>query len=184
MHDGEPSSPDKELAALLKAIADRQAAELQKYRDLHALETQRLNYELKIQLREAAERIDAIHKAERVKLREEHTNKPLFGDRMKYLLKFVPASKEIEVLRKEADALVRLQQQERKDLFALEVQTTGMQREELRERQAKQLKEVQSEFAKERDRYIRERQEAKRLLDDIPKKSLKDEFQPRAGRSL
>jgi len=185
--EGEANNPpplDKELAALQKALAERQAEELRKYRDLHALEMQRLNYELKNQLREAAERIDAAHKAEREKLREEHTKKPLFEDRLKYLLKSAPASKGVEALRKEADAMVRLQQQERKDLMALEIQTTRMQRDELRERQEKQLKEVQSTFAKERDRYVREQQEAKRLLETTSAKSLKDEFTYKAGRSL
>ena len=176
-------SPDNQLAALEKALAERQAADLKKLRDLHELELKRLDFEQKLELRAAMDRIDAGHKADRERLAEQQKKKPLFADRMKELL--YPAAALSQVARKrqeEFDRLRQLQIQERKDLIALELQTQKMQRDELREQQAKKLRDVQDAFVNEKDRYIREEQEAPATPCRTFQATSQTEF-PAAGRT-
>ncbi len=167
-----PAPPvDEELEAIKKALAARQAKEVQKWADLHAHELRQLEFELdqdmalKLASRDATDKnqMDAL----RLRLTEERRG-------WKGLLAAIEArwnpqlaAEKREARRQEIRDLNLRQERERKDYEALLEQTRQLEIENLKERQRQKMVEIALEHEREKERYIREHEEAKRILAEI-----------------
>jgi hypothetical protein len=166
----EPSKllPDEELRAIDKALAQRQAAELEKWRAWHEKEVKDLAFirdgEIKARMALTDERL----KFEREALARQHKDaKDNIWERIQNRLNPGRAAEQIQTRQREMQALQRRQAQERRDQLALEIQSKQLDIDALKERQGVKTREVTEGFGKERERYIREHQEAQRVLEDL-----------------
>jgi hypothetical protein len=178
--DAPPPPPDKpapqpardeKLEALEKALAERQAEELKKHRDLHALEVQRQEYALDRELKDKLARFEKLQDGNRRALQERHaehrTGLQGFLDAVKLRLNPTLAAEQARQRRQEALLLEKRLEQERKDYLALLQQTRQLELDNLKERQARQLRDLAAKNAEDRERYVREYRESQRLLEQL-----------------
>lgn len=162
---------DPELAAILKSLAERQEQEAQKHRDLHAHQLRQQEYDLDHELKEKLDGFEAIQDEQRKALKERHAERRSglggFIDALQSRLNPVLAAEQAKERRRERQQLERRLQKERKDYLALLEQTKQLEIENLKERQARQMRDLATSNGEEKDRYIREHQDAQRILAEL-----------------
>ncbi|HWR53981.1 MAG TPA: relaxase/mobilization nuclease domain-containing protein [Bryobacteraceae bacterium] len=170
--EAKPAAPqDPKLVALEKAIAERQAEEARKYRDLHAHELRQKEFDLDRELKDKLTRFEAIQTEQRQALKERHAEQRTgiqgFIDAVKLRLNPTLAAEQAQARRKETLQLVRRHEQEKKDYLALLQQTKQLELDNTKERQGQQLRDVGTKNAEEKERYIREYRDSQRILEDL-----------------
>jgi hypothetical protein len=166
-----PAPQDAELERIKKALAERQAKDLEKWAELHAHELRQCEFELdreksaKITQRQA----DELEELKALKETIRERNKGIKGVIEAIENRWNPqvGAERAKQRRREIAALMRRQEQERKDYEALLEQTRQLEIENLKERQALQRHDQQQKHIAEKDRYIRDHEEAKRLRERI-----------------
>lgn len=180
-----PAPRDEKLEALEKAIADRQAEELKKWRDLHAHQLRQKQFELDKELHDKLARFEGIQNEQRQALKErlEETRTGMQGflDALKLRLNPTLAAEEAKARRDQTAQLERRLEQERKDYIKLLEQTRQQDLDNTKERQAQQLRDVSTKGAEERDRYIREYKDAERLREQLQRDERERDRQRRDG---
>lgn len=166
-----PEPPDAALEAKMKALADREAAELQKLTEYHAHQQYLLEYELdkdkadKLALRVAddlqamKDLKDAIRERQQgvkgiVQAIENRWNPQLGAARAKER-------------RREIGRLMRRQAKEKKDYEVLLEQVRQEQVDNLKARQALQMHDQRQRHVEEAERYVREHEQARELAAEI-----------------
>jgi hypothetical protein len=162
---------DPELAAILKSLADRQEEEARKYRELHAHQLRQQEYDLDRELKGKLDNFEAIQNEQRQALKDRHAEKRSglggFIDALQSRLNPVAAAEQAKERRRERQQLERRLQKERKDYLALLEQTKELEIENLKERQARDMRDLDRRNGEEKDRYVREHEEAKRILAEL-----------------
>jgi len=176
-----PPAEDPELIALKKAIAQRQAEDAQKWTEYNALEYRQKDFELGNEGATKLEDFDLRQQEERDALfdRLNERRKGVWGviDAINARLNPVEAAEKAAARRKEIDQLRRRQEIERRDYIRLLEQTRQMELDALRERQLAQQLSREKQYAEDRERYIRERQEAQRILAEQEAKRIQKELE-------
>lgn len=166
-----PAPRDEKLEALEKAIADRQAEELKKYRELHAHQLRQKQFELDKELHDKLARFEGIQNEQRQaqaeRLADAGKGMAAFLHALKLRLNPTLAAEEAKQRRDQTAQLEKRLEQERKDYIKLLDQTRQQDFDNTKERQAQQLRDVGTKGAEERDRYIREYKEAERLREQM-----------------
>jgi hypothetical protein len=180
-----PAPRDEKLEALEKAIADRQAVELQKWRDLHAHQLRQKQFELDKELHDKLARYEGIQNEQRQALTsrqaEQRTGIQGFLDALRLRLNPTLAAEQAKERQKQTALLERRLEQERKDYIKLLEQTRQQDLDNTKERQSQQLRDVGTKGADERDRYIREYKDGQRLADEVRKQQEERDRQRRDG---
>ena len=176
-----PPAEDPELIALKKAIAQRQAEDAQKWTEYNALEYRQKDFELGNEGATKLEDFDLRQQEERDALfdRLNERRKGVWGviDAINARLNPVEAAEKAAARRKEIDQLRRRQEIERRDYIRLLEQSRQMELDALRERQLEQQLSREKQYAEDRERYIRERQEAQRILAEQEAKRIQKELE-------
>ena len=179
----EPPQPqvDAELEKLKKDLAKRQADEMHKWAEYHALEVRQLEFELDKLFAQKSADFDAVQQQERQSLKARHAEK---RKGIKGIIEAIEnrwnptlAAEKAKERRREIAQLKRRQEQERKDYLALLEQNRQLEIENLKERHALKLQDEQRKHHEERERYIRDHEAAKRLRDQIIADQLKEELE-------
>lgn len=162
---------DEKLAALEKALADRQAEEARKVRDLHAHQLRQKEFELDRELKEKLSGFEGIQNEQRAALKERHAEQRTgiegFLHALKLRLNPALAAEETNDRRKESLALEKRLERERTDYLKLLQQTKAQDLDNLKERQAQERRDNTTRNAEERDRYIREHKEAEKIREQL-----------------
>jgi hypothetical protein len=162
---------DAELAAIKKALAERQAKDVEKWADYHAHELRQLEFEAdrrntgKLADRDAAD----LEQTQLLKdqIRERHTGIKGIIDAIENRWNPRLGAEKAQERRREIAQLKRRQAKERKDYAVLLEQVKQEEIAVVKERQALQRQDVKHKHDEEKERYLREHQEAKRILADI-----------------
>ena len=172
---------DPELEKLKKDLAKRQADEMLKWAEYHALEVRQLEFELDKLFAQKSADFDAMQQQERHALKARHAEK---RKGIKGIIEAIEnrwnptlAADKAKERRREIAQLKRRQEQERKDYLALLEQNRQLEIENLKERQALKLQDEQRKHHEERERYIRDHEAAKRLREQIIADQLKEELE-------
>jgi hypothetical protein len=168
-----PEPPAKETYEdrLRKAVARRQEDELWKWRKRWGAETKRTDRILEGELREKMEHFDAMQTAaSEMQKRDHQQQRDDIWERIQRVINPAAVAEKNQQRQQEREALFRRQAQERRDYFALQLQTKQMEMDALRERQAQQLEELQRKFESELERYLRDREAAKQLWQELREK--------------
>ncbi len=179
----EPPVPeiDPELERRLNALSKRQAEDMQKWAEYHAHQVGQKEFELDKLFAEKAADFDAIQQQERDALKARHAEKRkgVRGIIEAIENRWNPAlgAEKAKERRREIALLKRRQEQERKDYLALLEQNRQLEIENLRERQALKLQDEQRKHVEERERYIREHEDAKRLREQIAADQRQEELE-------
>lgn len=153
---------------LRKAVARRQESELWQWRKRWGGEIRRTNHILEGELTEKMEHFDAMQEAAReIQKREHQKQREDIWERIQRVISPAAAGEKAQQREQEREALYRSQEQERRDYLALQLQTKQMEMDALRERHAQQLEELQ---AAELERYLRDREAAQRLWQELREK--------------
>jgi len=171
---------DAELEALKKALAERQAKEVQKWADYHALELRRCEFDQEILVKGKTADFDAMQQQERDRLKSRHAEQRTgikgIIDAIQNRWNPTLGAEKAKERRREIAQLKRRQDKERKDYLALLEQSRQLEIENLKERQALRNHDEELKRAKEQERYIREHHEAKRLREDIEAQRIQEEL--------
>lgn len=166
-----PAPRDEKLVALEKALAERLAEDLKKYRELHEHQLRQKQFELDKEMKDKTAAYDRIQAGQREALRDrqdEHRTGLLgFLDALKLRLNPTLAAEQAQARRNETALLERRLELERKDYIKLLEQTRQQDLDNTKERQAQQLRDVGTKGAEERDRYLREYREAERIREQV-----------------
>lgn len=180
-----PAPRDEKLEALEEAIAERYQQEQQKFRDLHAQQLRQAEYDLDRVKKDKLANFDAILDEQRKALKERHAERRTgiggFIDAMKSRLNPTLAAEQAAERRKEAQQLARRHAKERADYEKLHEQTKQLEIENLKERQALQLRDLAAKNEADRERYIREHKDAQRIADELKKQQEERDRQRRDG---
>lgn len=176
-----PAPQDAKLAATLKALEERQQEEAAERRDQHAQALRQKGRELDRELKDKLAGFDAIQAEQREALNERHAEKREgFGgvlDAAKRRLNPKEAARQEQDKQRESQKLERRLEQERKDYLALLEKTRQLEIENLAERHAQEMGDMETRNNEERDRYIREHQEAQRILADLQEQQRREELE-------
>ncbi len=171
---------DAELEALKKALAERQAKEVQKWADYHALELRRAEFDQEILYKSKTADFDAMQQQERDRLKSRHAEQRTgikgIIDAIQNRWNPTLGAEKAKERRREIAQLKRRQEKERKDYLALLEQSRQLEIENLKERQALRNHDEELKRAKEQERYIREHHEAKHLREEIEAQRIQDEL--------
>jgi MobA/VirD2-like, nuclease domain len=178
--EAKPATPDAELEALKKAIADREAAEVQKWAAFHAQERKQLEFELNKEKRNAL----AVRNADDLKAMQ--ALKEQIRERTRGVKGLVQAienrwnpklgAERAQARQREILNLARRQAKERKDYAVLLEQVKQEQLDNLKERQNLQLRDAATKRAEERERHVRDFHEARRLREQLRAEELKKDL--------
>lgn len=173
-----PAPRDEKLEALEKAIAERQAEELKKHRELHAHQLKQKEFELDRVVKDKLADFEQLQTASRQALKnrqdEHRTGMQGFLDALKLRLNPTLAAELAQARRTQTALLEKRLEQERKDYQSLLNQTKQLELDNLKERQGQQLRDVSTKGEEERDRYIREHKEAQRILEQLKEQRERD----------
>jgi len=166
-----PAPHDEKLERLKKDLAERQAGELQKWYDWHPHELRQLEFQLD---KELADKI-AVRQADELKelaalketIRERTTGLKGFMQAMENRWNPQLGAERARERRREIAQLKRRQEKERADYLALMEQTKQLEIENLKARQALQLRDLRQKHIEETERYIRDHEEGKRIAEQI-----------------
>lgn len=178
----EPPQASKaaETAALEKAIADRQAVELQKWQAWHAQELKQTAHVLDREVAEKMKNYDAVQQAAVTRLEREHKRQEAdVWERIQRKINPAAAAEKANARRLEAEALQRRLVQERKDYLALQIQSKQMDLDALKERHDQKLRDVTGNFPAERERYLKDQATAQRLLTELQEQRRQEEDRQR-----
>jgi hypothetical protein len=166
-----PEPPDAALEAKKKALAEREAAEMQKWTEYHGLQQRQLEFELN---KEMADKL-AVRAAD--DLQAMNDLKATIRERQQGVKGLIQAienrwnpqlgAERAKERRREIGRLKRRQAKERKDYEVLLEQVRQEQVENLKERQAQQLRDQRQRHVEEAERYVREHEQAKELAAEI-----------------
>jgi hypothetical protein len=166
-----PAPEDAQLEALKKALAARQAQEVQKWAEFHAHELRQKEHDLDIYYRDKLADFDALQQRERdnlsARLAEKRTGIKGIIEAIENRWNPTLAAEKAKERRREIAQLKRRQDKERQDYIALQEQSRQLEIENLKERQALREHDEAIKRAAEEERYIREHHEAKRLREEI-----------------
>jgi len=166
-----PEPPDAALEAKKKALADREAAELQKLTEYHAHQQHQLEFELdkekadKLAIR-AADDLQAINDL-KAAIRERQQGVKGLVQAIENRWNPQLGAERAKQRKREIANLKRRQAKERKDYEVLLEQVRQEQVENLKERQAQQLRDQRQRHVEEAERYVREHEQAKELAAEI-----------------
>ena len=159
---------DPATAALEKAIADRQAVELQKWHAFHAKELAQTEYVFDRDVAEKMKNHDAVQLAAVTRLEREHKRQESdVWERIQRKVNPAGAAQKAQARRVEAEALQRRMTQERKDYLALQIQSKELDLNALRERHDQKIRDVTGGFGAEKERYLKDQERAQRLLAEV-----------------
>lgn len=178
----EPPQASKaaETAALEKAIADRQAVELQKWQAYHAKEMAQTAYVLDREVAEKMKNYDAVQQAAVTRLERDHKRQADdIWERLQRKVNPAGAAEKAQARRLEAEALQRRLVQERKDYLALQIQSKQLDLDALKERHDQKLRDVTGNFPAERERYLKDQATAQRLLTELQEQRRQEEERQR-----
>jgi hypothetical protein len=163
--------PDPEIARIKKAFDEREAAEVQKFHELHAHQQRMLEFNLdrekadSLRLRQA-EDLRALNDLKEA-IRAENSG-------VKGLVRAIEnrwspglGAERAKERRRRIAQLKRRQERERKDWEVLQEQTRQQEIDNLKERQAKQFRDRARVLEEEHERRVREHEKAKRLLAEM-----------------
>jgi hypothetical protein len=172
---------DAELEAIKKALAERQAKDVEKWAEFHAHELHQLEFEAdkrnagKMADRDAAD-------LEQTQLLKEQIRERRAG--LKGILDAIEnrwnpqlGAEKAKERRREIAQLKRRQTKEREDYAALLEQVKQEEIAVLKERQALQRQEQQHKFEEEKERYIREHHDARRLREALHEQAEREELE-------
>ena len=166
-----PAPEDAQLEALKKALAARQAQEVQKWAEYHAHELRTKEHELDIYYRDKLADFDALQQKERdnlsARLAEKRTGIKGIIEAIENRWNPTLAADKAKERRREIAQMKRRQEKERLDYVALQEQSHQLEIENLKERQALREHDEAIKRAGEEERYIREHREAQRLRAEI-----------------
>jgi len=154
-----PAAPVEETYEdrLRKAVARRQEDERWKWRKLHGLEIRRTNHILEGELTEKMAHFDAVQEAAReIQKREHQKQRDDIWERLQRRINPVAVAERTKQREAERKALYRAQARERRDYFALQLQTKQMEMDALRERHEQKMRELEVGFTAELERYLRD----------------------------
>jgi hypothetical protein len=165
------ASPDPELDALKKAIEQREAAETQKLADLHAGELRMAEHAadeyylrgIDLFKRGQDEAVEALKE----RLREQNQGWKGVLTAIENRWNPTLGAERAKQRRNEIMQLKRRHAKELKDYEALLLQNKQLELEALHEQQRRQREQMQEQLGQERERYIREHEDAKRILADM-----------------
>lgn len=186
-----PAPPQPEIDRLEKALAAREAIEMQKLLDWHEAELKQHAHVLDIEFKEKLEGLTAVQTAERDRLQREHQQKRtgLDGFIHAVQLRLNPrlAAEQTEARKKEWEQLKARHQKERQGYIALFRQDKEMEMDALREKHAQQIREKKGDFERDRDRYLKDAAEAERLRQRLEDERRRQEMErgpepPRRGK--
>lgn len=163
-------APDKltaqEIASLTKAVNDRLANDLRKYRELEQLEIKQLAYVLELDIKEKLDNQSAMQKAERDiffrKLNERGTDD--WFKKLADRLNKQGAAQERQARQQKIDALFDRQRIDRETLIQTLRQEKQQEIADLKDRQAQRLREVKAQADADIKRFVQEEEHAKRIL--------------------
>jgi hypothetical protein len=177
----EPAQPQEgaELEALKKALAERQAKDWEKWATWHAHELRQLEFDTdhrnaeKLADRDAAD----IQQMQALKdqIREGHTGIKGILDAIENRWNPGLGAEKAKQRRRKIAQLRRRQAKERKDYAVLLEQVKQEEIAVLKERHALQRQEQQYKHEEEKERYVSEHHEAKRILAELEQERLKQE---------
>jgi len=166
-----PAPPDPEIEAIKKAIADREATEVRKLKELHAHDQYMLEFNLD---KEKADKLalrvmDDLQALNDLKAAIRERTSGWKGWREAAENRWNPqlGAERAAERRREIAQLMRRQERERKDYEALLEQTRQQEVENLKERQAQQLRDRENRREEEQERRIREHHKAKQILAQV-----------------
>lgn len=174
-----PTSEDAELEALKKALAARQAQEVQKWAEYHGHELRMKEHELDIYYREKLSDFDAMQQQERdtlsARLAEKRTGIKGIIEAIENRWNPTLAADKAKQRRREIAQLKRRQDKERQDYIALQEQSRQLEIENLKERHGLREHDEAIKRQAEEERYIREHHEAKRLRAELEAERQREE---------
>ncbi|HEV8414163.1 MAG TPA: relaxase/mobilization nuclease domain-containing protein [Bryobacteraceae bacterium] len=172
---------DAELEALKKALAERQAKDVQKWADFHAHELYQLEHEQNVLYKDKAADFAAMQQQEQDALKARHAEQ---RTGIKGIIDAIQnrwnpglGAEKTKERRREIAQLKRRQDQERKDYLALLEQNKQLEIDGLKERQALRRHDEELKRADEQERYVREHHEAKRIIAEIEAQRIQDELE-------
>lgn len=111
------------------------------------------------------------------KIRERHTGFRGFMNAVQSRLNPVLAAEKAKQRRREIAQTKRRHEKERADYAALLEQSKQLEIADLKARQAHQRQDIERKHDEERERYVREHHEAKRILAETEAERLQEELQ-------
>ena len=172
---------DAELEALKKALADREAKEVQKWAEFHAHELRQTEHQLDLLYTRKATDFEALQQQERDTLKARHADqrKGLKGiiEAIQHRWDPTLGAEKAKERRREIAQLKRRQEKERRDYLALLEQSKQLEIENLKERQALRSHDEWLKRAEEQERHIREYHAASRLRAEIEAKEIQEKLE-------
>jgi len=179
----QPAAPveDPALTAIKKALAERQAKETQKWAEFHAQELRQLEFDLDTRNKDKLAERDArdLEQMQALKdeIRERNTGLKGFINAVENRWNPQLGAEKAKERRREIAALKRRQQKEREDYAALLEQTRQLEIDNLKEGQSLKRADVNRQHEEEKERYIREHEEAKRILAETKAEEQRQELE-------
>jgi hypothetical protein len=170
-------SPE-EIQAIEKAVAERQAREAAEMRQRQRAEFERTRKTLDDEMAEGLGHINARQEAERARFERE--NKPPEGfdriiDAFQRWWNPKLAAEKDEALQRRQQEMEERQKKERDEYARRTKQTRNLELENLAERHAQQLRDHRTRTGEDLDRYIREQEAARRLLEEMKERERQQE---------
>jgi hypothetical protein len=155
-------------AALAKALDERHAAELQKWRGRHEKELAELDFQLNLDVRDKLANIDAMHSAARERLAREHQaeESDIWG-RLRAVINPAAAARAAAERERAAEALRERQLKDRSAVLTPALEAKAAELETLKARQAAKIHDVEAALELDRQRYTQDQEQARRLLAEL-----------------
>jgi len=151
--------------AVARALEERQAEELRKWREWHAKERGDLEYRLDRELKAHMALLDERQAAERNNLAREHkAASESIWEALQRRINPTLIAERVQERRREAYDLARRLAKEREDQLALERQSVELELEAQAEQHAEKLRQVEAEFELEAQRYLGDQERAEAAL--------------------
>ena len=154
--------------AVAKALEERQAIELEKWRAWHGKLRGDLEYQLEREMQARMALLDERQTVERENLAREHkAASEDIWERLQRLTNPTLIAERVQARRREAYDLARRLAKEREDQLALERQSVELELEAQAEQHAEKLRQVEADFEVEAQRYLEDQERAAAMLADL-----------------
>lgn len=167
----------KQIRALRKALAERQSAALATVEDQNKQDLARTTQILDNDLRKKLHDREALRKAERARWRREHPKRKGFIEGVQRRLSPRSAAAKDAAEKKEWKDLLARHQKERADQAAQLRADRDRDIEDLKQRHDQRIREQQHKNQAETERYLREHDAARRLLEQVQERRRQQEEQ-------
>ena len=161
-------------AALAKALDERHAAELAKWRGRHEKELAELETKLALDVRDRLANTDAMHSAARERLTRQHQadGSDIWG-RLQAIINPGVAARRAADRAAQAEALRDRQLKERTGILTPALAANAVEMEALKDRHARKIHDVEAGLEHDRQRYAHDQEQARRLLAELQEQQRK-----------